>query len=707
MIQNIWMKWILLVGLPLIFAPKPTCLKPTSAKAKDGIHTLSDCLTKTTSIIVADSFNGFITAQKPCNQIQCLGRRGDKRDQQTSDNACIVFLQINTTNKLLWPWPQMESKHGSYLLYIPKWYIQKKFIFNVVYGNQCNTSATDSGTCKVRCLTATTCDKSIYDESYCQKTAQDKYIISITETEESCTNCDNPVKTPEKIPVNVSINVEGGKIDPVGAVNMMNKMAALASSINELSAELSVGEGITGVLVKQPDPVVVEEVSFAYMTANDSLSIIADRDKLDTFSRSVTVTKEAFEKAVSSNISVPFAAVFRFINMAKDELNSTVLGNEILAIELGTTITNLTDKININFQNMKYKGIPSCHSWNGEGSHPNWTNDGCHTILKGNSITCRCSHLTFFAVLLSPLNETIPSNDLNTLTTITQIGCGISIFFLSIVLFMHFLLRKTKASGTTRILIHLVIAMFMLDFTFLINNVVAKLKSSLYCTIMAAFMHYFMLATFTWFSVQAFHLCLNLYTGGKILIRHYLLKIAIISWVIPIVVGTVLLITGKYGEQVIHASNSADDVAMCWITDSVTHYIVNIGYYVLVFIFTFTTFIIILSWLFCLNRTKPGTVKVSKNGRSIVSILGLCCMLGITWGFAFFAHGILLIPSSYIFTVLNSLQGFFLFIYYYNTGLSGATNTANGNKNLKSQSTSTLKTSADIFENPYVMPDIK
>lgn len=98
-------------------------------------------------------------------------------------------------------------------------------------------------------------------------------------------------------------------------------------------------------------------------------------------------------------------------------------------------------------------------------------------------------------------------------------------------------------------------------------------------------------------------------------------------------------------------------VPRCWITDNDTHYIVNIGYYVVVFIFTFTTFIITMSWLFCLKRTDAGNSQDNASGKSIVTIMGLCCLLGITWGFAFFAYGPLRIPSYYIFTVLNSFQG--------------------------------------------------
>ncbi|XP_040919684.1 adhesion G-protein coupled receptor G5-like [Toxotes jaculatrix] len=686
--------WTLLVGLFFSCAKQeeehlnsPNCMKESNL-----CH-----------YIVADNFYGNITAQNYCNM---------------SSISCIVFMPVNAAinQNLSKYWPQMQERNGSKFLYISKWHVDKDFCIYVLLGKcsntvnnpgrSCNFSAEFPATCHVRCLkTKTMCKHSNYDENFCSSIDQqikDKYIFNITAEEKQCRNCNNPVKIPEKeIILNSTVSSSGGAIDPVEAVNVMNGMAKLASSLTEPAAALSGGEGVTGIIVRETEPLDVQEVSFAYTSPNESLSIIDDREALNQFSRSVTVSKEAFKKAVSSNVSVPFAAVFRFLNMAKDELNSTVLGDEILAVEMGASITNLTDTININFWNMKYKGIPTCHSWNGEGSRPNWTDSGCLTVKNGSNITCRCSHLTFFAILLTPLNETISSSDLSNLTIITQVGCGLSMFFLSVVLFMHFLLRKTKPTKTTRILIHLVSAMFLLNLTFLINNFVAKLNNSVGCKIMAALMHYFMLTTFTWFAVQAFHLCLQLYTGGKIVIHRYMLKLSIISWVTPSIVGIVLLIIGKYGEQFIHTDNTAEDVAMCWITDNDVHYIVNIGYYALVFLFTLASFIIVLSWLICLKRTKDSTTQANGNGRNIVTIFGLCCMLGITWGFAFFAYGVLLIPSYYIFTILNSFQGFFLFIYYYSSSHTRETNAAVRDSD-GTTSISTLKTSLDICENPYI-----
>ncbi|KAJ4929048.1 hypothetical protein JOQ06_004669 [Pogonophryne albipinna] len=494
---------------------------------------------------------------------------------------------------------------------------------------------------------------------------KDKYIINLTNTIENCVKCVNPEKKPEKnLKWNKTVIEDGGKVGAAQAAEIMDNMADFITSFEGNSASVSVAEGISGVLVKKPDPEDLEEISFAYNSPNESMNILENSDDLGKFSRSVSVSKEAFEKAASLNITVPFVAVFRFNNLASDELTRTVLGNEVLAVEMGTNISNLTDKMSIHFRNVTYEGYPSCQSWNGEGSRPNWTDYGCETIQKGNNITCQCSHLTFFAILLAPPNVTISSSDLKNLTMITQVGCGISLFFLSIVLFMHSLLRRTNASISTRILIYLVVALYLLNLSFLINNFVAKVGNAVGCKIMAAAMHYSMLATFTWFAVQAFHLCLQLHVGGKVAIPHYILKVSIISWALPGVVVTVLLILGKYGEQVIYTDNPEDNVAMCWIMDIDVHYIVNIGYY------------------------------------AIGVIMGLCCMLGIGWGFAFFAYGVLQIPAYYIFTILNSFQGFFLFIYYYRSSHSGETASGAQGSN-SSSSGSTLKSNLDIFENPY------
>ncbi|XP_035474445.2 adhesion G-protein coupled receptor G2-like isoform X2 [Scophthalmus maximus] len=714
MTQKCRMTWVLLLG--------HLWISPVWGSSQGGTidKILRNCLLDDGRRIffVADTFNGFVIAQNFWNQ----------RGGAANNESCIVFLEKNatvTSDKMSHKvWPRMETKGSSYLLYLSEWHIEKKFNVSVLHGRQCNSTTTPDldgskcvfshtvqafssiEPCQVRCMnTMTICKDSDYNETICNNIDPGinvEYVVNVTATREHCYNCDQPVKKPgTTYTLNASVPTDGGRLDTRAVVRAVEEFTRWAASCSESSAAFNGGEGVAGVMVKKTDPADVTDVSFAYMSPGDSVSIVSN-SYLPTFSRSVTVPREAFDQALASNVSEPYVAMFRLLNMAQDERNSTVLGDEVLAVEMGAEITNLTQQINIHFRNMTYTGTPSCHSWNGEGSRPNWTSHGCRTVFNGTNVSCECTHLTFFAILMSQIavNETISSSDLKNLTIITQAGCGLSMFFLSIVLFMHFLLRRTKATDTSRILVHLVLAMLLLNLTFLTNNFVAELKSAVGCKIMAVLMHYFMLATFMWFAAQAFHLRLQMNRGPDVRIRHYMAKVSLTCWLIPSVVGIVLLSLGKYGELVIYTDDPADNVAMCWITDGNAQYIVNIGYYALVFIFTFASFIFILSWLYCLKRIKADATQVNKSGSSIVTVMGLCCLLGLTWGFAFFAYGVLRIPSYYIFTVLNSFQGFFLFIYYYTTSHPRETNSGtSGSTSL--EGTSRITTiPVDLF-NPY------
>ncbi|XP_036006852.1 adhesion G-protein coupled receptor G2-like [Fundulus heteroclitus] len=332
---------------------------------------------------------------------------------------------------------------------------------------------------------------------------------------------------------------------------------------------------------------------------------------------------------------------------------------------MGVNIANLSETIDINFSNVNRTGFSvSCASWDGRSKRDgadNWITDGCKTKEVDDSVICQCSHLTFFAILMSSPETKISSSDLKILILITKAGCGMSLFFLGVALFMHFLIRKNKASQAVKILMNLFIALFILNLCFLINESVADLKIFAACVAIAAALHYSMLATFTWFFMQALHLYLNLYKIPTD-IKYYLCKICITGWVIPAVVVVGLLASNKYGDMEI-SDDSGTSVNMCWIPDYSWHLGVNTGYYGIVFIFTLTIFIVtVVQITHFASETKNNKISTKKR---VFSLLGLFSLLGITWGFAFFSYGPLLLPSYYIFTILNSFQGFFLFIYYY------------------------------------------
>ncbi|XP_041827026.1 adhesion G-protein coupled receptor G2-like [Melanotaenia boesemani] len=500
-------------------------------------------------------------------------------------------------------------------------------------------------------------DKNITYEKYTCKGTKSTYIFESGQLK--CCSCEPPNKNISDplfqifVPDNSSASSEK-------AQNIMKNLSSfLVLMGNHSIAALKIGN-VTGVLAKLP-PQNQTSMNFGFSASGD-INILKENAALaPDISHSVQIPKEASIMATEKNSS--FAGVLLFPGMHHEDSNSYFLNNEVVGIDMGTNISNLSQTIDIHFTTVTKNGrIASCRSWDGKEGKPNWITDGCETNETNDSITCHCSHLTFFAILMSPPTANISSSDFNSLTSITSAGCGVSMFFLAVALMMHFVVRKTKASRATKILMNLFIAMFFLNFGFVINEPIAGLNNSVACVIMAAVLHYSMLATFTWFFMQALHLYFTL-LKSLVKIKHYMKKIVITGWVIPAVVVIVLLALQKY-DLVIY-TNEGNSAKMCWILDPAVHRGVNIGFYAVVFLFTLSIFI---STVFYITRFKPAVGKVqdkNSNKTDFFSILGLFSLLGITWAFAFFAEGPLLKASYYVFTILNSFQGFFLFIYYY------------------------------------------
>ncbi|XP_016411253.1 adhesion G-protein coupled receptor G5-like [Sinocyclocheilus rhinocerous] len=531
----------------------------------------------------------------------------------------------------------------------------------------------ENDVCNMTCLNPTkTCQEAKYDSNCSDINAGEASKINnieIHNKKATCFKCGSPFQVVKEVslPKGMSdqFNANKTETDAGAAAEAMKNLSSILSLMENLTiASISMGN-VKGILKKISTESEIKTSYFIYSSETD-IRVLDDVGELKNYPSAFSIPEEAAKKALNQTTGNAFLGVFRFPNMTKDAENSTVLNDEVYAIEMGTEISNLSDAISLTFKTDQ-TGTPVCRSWDGNGHQPNWTTEGCSTLIKGENITCKCEHLTFFAVLMIPPNENhfISKNDLTALTYITYIGCGLSLFFLSIGLFMHFLMRKVKATDSVRVLINLFMALFLLNVAFLSNEYVARAKDITACKVMAGFMHYCLLSSFTWFAVEAFHLCLQI-AKHSVTIKHYIIKISVVGWAPPALVVSIIYVLGKYGEQTITTDTS--NVTMCWILDSDVHYYVNIGYYCFIFIFTFSTFVVVLRWLSMLKLSRLNKVEKVQRSRTatsdITTILGLCCMLGLTWSFAFFSFGALRLPSYYIFTILNSFQGFFLFIYY-------------------------------------------
>ncbi|XP_026142490.1 adhesion G-protein coupled receptor G2-like [Carassius auratus] len=483
------------------------------------------------------------------------------------------------------------------------------------------------------------------------------------------------------------------------ASNYLGKMESKMEEMDKkhISKQIINGKAI-GLLQIHDENTTTEDTCYS---SNQNMINVVDCQSIPNtnFSWAVKIPKEAVNKSRQENNGCAFVAVLQFKNMRnkKQTKNLSVLNDEVYGITMRANISNLTNNIEMLFGRNDKGSKASCVSWDGKGEL-NWTTFGCETEINNNTIKCSCSHLTFFAVLMSQSDAKITAKDLESLTYITSAGCGISIFFLSIALFMHFLLRKAKSNQATKILMNMFVALCLLNISFLSNESVANTGDNAVCVFIALLLHYSMLASFTWFFIQALHMYLWL-IRQNVSITNYMRKITVLGWVCPAPVVTVIVSVGGY-KGVILNTTSGKITRMCWINDHYIHYIVNIGYYALVFVFTAGIFIMIVTKIIQSRIIRSTEDKRKMFRKHLMMVLSLFLLFGLTWSVAFFSYGPMLIPSYYIFTVLNSFQGFFLFLYYYHIHNDVAGQFSDDPENTDSNTTIT-QSSINAVENIY------
>lgn len=92
-------------------------------------------------------------------------------------------------------------------------------------------------------------------------------------------------------------------------------------------------------------------------------------------------------------------------------------------------------------------------------------------------------------------------------------------------------LSKLRRDIPSKILIHLCFALFLLNMVFLIDSWLALYTNAAgLCISTAFFLHYFLLASFTWMGLEALHLYLSIVKVFKSFISHYMLKFSLAGW---------------------------------------------------------------------------------------------------------------------------------------------------------------------------------
>uniref|UniRef100_A0A8C8B8J5 Adhesion G protein-coupled receptor G5 n=1 Tax=Otus sunia TaxID=257818 RepID=A0A8C8B8J5_9STRI len=330
----------------------------------------------------------------------------------------------------------------------------------------------------------------------------------------------------------------------------------------------------------------------------------------------------------------------------QDAHNSSVLNNYVLGAYLRSgRVVGLSQPVEIQFWHdmvLVSRTPPRAQAGEGAGSTGSWSKEGCETTHREGTVICHCNHLTYFAVLRAQLAS---------LTYISTIGCSLSAAATLCTLLLCCFSRQRLRDNTTKIHMHLLAALLLLNCSFLLSTPLATSTEGL-CRVTAALLHAGLLCALAWMAAEAFHLLLLLVKVYNVYIQHYLLKLCLFAWGewAPAWPCLPMAQRDTYGYHTISTSEGYNvPFARCWLTSPPAHY-ATLCYAGLILLFNTLVLGRVVTILRRIQQQKGQARK------DWVTVLGLTCLLGTTWGLAFFSFGVFLVPQLYLFTILNSLK---------------------------------------------------
>ncbi|NWH71667.1 AGRG6 protein, partial [Piaya cayana] len=407
-----------------------------------------------------------------------------------------------------------------------------------------------------------------------------------------------------------------------------------------------------------------------------------DKDQTNAFA-SVALPPSLLKNLSQDEFEVISRAQFTFFNkngLFQDAENPANLISFVVACSIGNlTIQDLQDYVKVTIKHTKIQEDPkpTCVFWdmNKNGGNGGWNPAGCQVDAESNEneTVCLCNHLTHFGVLMD-LQRTITQIDswnTKALTFITYIGCGISAIFSAATLLTYIAFEKLRRDYPSKILMNLSTALLFLNLIFLLDGWIASFDIEGLCIAVAALLHFFLLATFTWMGLEAVHMYIALVKVFNTYIRRYILKFCIIGWGLPAVVIAIVLASANtnanniYGKELYGRDaygQGGDD--FCWIKNEVVFYVTCAGYFGIMFLMNIAMFIVVMVQICGRNGKRTNQSLKEEILRNLRSVVSLTFLLGMTWGFAFFAWGPLTLPFLYLFSIFNSLQGLFIFVFH-------------------------------------------
>ncbi|XP_052416555.1 adhesion G protein-coupled receptor L3-like isoform X12 [Carassius gibelio] len=299
---------------------------------------------------------------------------------------------------------------------------------------------------------------------------------------------------------------------------------------------------------------------------------------------------------------------------------------------------------------------PNCSFWSYSKRSMTgfWSTQDCRLLGTNRThTTCSCTHLTNFAVLMAHV-DVQPAEPVHylLLDVITWVGILLSLVCLLVCIFTFCFFRGLQSDRNT---IHknLCISLFIAETLFLTG--INRVDQPIACAVFAALLHFFFLSAFTWMfleGVQLYIMLVEVFESEHSRRRYFYLA----GYGIPALIVAV-------SAAVDYRSYGTDTV--CWL---------RLDTY---FIWSFigpATLIIMLNVIFLgialykmFHHTtilKPDSGCLDNIKSWVIGAIALLCLLGLTWAFGLMYVNESTVIMAYLFTIFNSLQGMFIFIFH-------------------------------------------
>ncbi|XP_065060290.1 adhesion G-protein coupled receptor G4-like [Rhopilema esculentum] len=529
--------------------------------------------------------------------------------------------------------------------------------------------------------------------------------INVTNVVETAAKLNNLTKSPELLTNNLDVKFSVETVNKIvdsqqsldqiieDVINVTNNlMDAQESIIVDSQQKHGTSEQLLNAVQKLADeiPLANKTKSFTASKKNIALGIVVvDTTLADGFSiqgyistsgyNNVTLRQSSqptYQSNSVANIFLPASLLransgsqtrvssflydnFKLFVTSLNQSATKVIDSKVMSTSIkGKSVQNLneSEEVQSYFQplNQSLTGSVSCVYWNFTRSE--WASNGCRFVGEVDGFRrCRCNHLTNFAILMNVVGGRITEQEKLALSYITYIGCGISLFLL-FVMVVTFLVFRKQLLKTSPARIHLCLAISIIgSLIFLLLGMQASNKEQ--CQASAVLVHYFVLSSFLWMASEAYNLYQHFIKVFNIYRHHMVRRMCLISWGVPLVVVGITAGATKLEDYTF--KNGSEWICMVRNTPFYVAYLAPI---LLVIICNLV--VMCLSFKKIFRKSEVSSKQQLAAGKKLRIVLTCSVLMGTTWVLGVFAFGELTFTFQLLFTIFNSLQGTFIFVFY-------------------------------------------